>query len=56
MMLVAFVGYVAALSILVPAFGNHGLWAGLNLFLLMRGLFLLARIPAKTDQAFRPAQ
>ena len=25
----------------MPAFGNHGLWASLNLFLLFRGLFLM---------------
>ncbi len=56
MMLAALAGYVAALAILVPALGNHGLWAGLNLFLLMRGLFLLARIPAKAGQTFRAAQ
>ncbi|OCP05071.1 MULTISPECIES: MATE family efflux transporter [unclassified Ensifer] len=56
MMVAAFIAYVAALAVLVPAFGNHGLWAGLNLFLLMRGLFLLSRIPAKARQTFRPAQ
>lgn len=56
MMLAALGGYVTALAILVPAFGNHGLWAGLNLFLLMRGVFLLARIPAKAGQTFRVAQ
>ncbi|MBZ7920344.1 MATE family efflux transporter [Ensifer adhaerens] len=56
MMVAAFVGYAAALAVLVPVFGNHGLWAGLNLFLLMRGLFLLSRIPAKARQTFRPAQ
>ena len=56
MMLAAFVGYAAALAVLVPALGNHGLWAGLNLFLLMRGLFLLSRIPMKARQTFLPAQ
>lgn len=56
MMVAAFVGYAAALAVLVPVFGNHGLWAGLNLFLLMRGVFLLSRIPAKARQTFRPAQ
>ncbi|MQW88027.1 MATE family efflux transporter [Sinorhizobium saheli] len=56
MMLLAFLGYVAALAVLVPLFGNHGLWAGLNLFLLMRGLFLLILVPRRAAQAFRPAQ
>jgi len=56
MMVAAFVGYAAVLAVLVPVFGNHGLWAGLNLFLLLRGLFLLSRIPSKARQTFRPAQ
>jgi len=56
MMLLAFVGYVAAVAVLVPAFGNHGLWAALNLFLLMRGLFLLALVPKRAAQTFRSAQ
>ncbi|MCA1369337.1 MATE family efflux transporter [Bradyrhizobium sp. BRP14] len=56
MMLAAFLGYCAALTILVPVFGNHGLWAGLNLFLLMRGVFLLMLIPRRAAQTFRPAQ
>ncbi|ACP23980.1 DNA-damage-inducible protein F [Sinorhizobium fredii NGR234] len=56
MMLAAFVVYGAALTVLVPAFGNHGLWAGLNLFLLLRGLFLVLLLPRRAAQTFRPAQ
>ncbi|WEX88206.1 MATE family efflux transporter [Sinorhizobium garamanticum] len=56
MMLAAFIGYVLALGILIPAFGNHGLWAGLNLFLLMRGVFLLVLVPRRAAQAFRAVQ
>ncbi|MBB4183868.1 MATE family efflux transporter [Sinorhizobium terangae] len=56
MMLAAFIGYALALAILIPAFGNHGLWAGLNLFLLMRGVFLLILVPRRAAQAFRAAQ
>lgn len=56
MMLAAFIGYVLAIAVLIPAFGNHGLWAGLNLFLLMRGVFLLVLVPRRAAQAFRPAQ
>lgn len=56
MMLLAFAGYLAALALLVPAFGNHGLWAALNLFLLMRGLFLLMLVPRRSRQAFLSAQ
>ncbi len=56
MMLLAFAGYVIAVAVLVPAFGNHGLWAALNLFLLMRGLFLLVLVPKRSAQTFREAQ
>lgn len=56
MMLLAFAGYLLALALLVPAFGNHGLWAALNLFLLMRGLFLLVLVPRRSRQAFLSAQ
>ncbi len=56
MMLAAFLGYCASLAVLVPVFGNHGLWAGLNLFLMMRGLFLLIMVPRRAAQTFRPAQ
>lgn len=56
MMLLAFGGYLLALALLVPAFGNHGLWAALNLFLLMRGLFLLMLVPRRSRQAFLSAQ
>ena len=52
MMLLAFAGYVAALLALVPLFGNHGLWAGLNLFLLFRGIFLLALVPRRARASF----
>lgn len=56
MMLAAFLSYCAALTVLVPVFGNHGLWAGLNLFLLMRGLFLLVLVPRRAAQTFRVVQ
>ncbi|HXV30825.1 MAG TPA: MATE family efflux transporter [Sinorhizobium sp.] len=56
MMLAAFLGYGVALAVLVPLFGNHGLWAGLNLFLLMRGLLLLMLVPGRATQTFRAAQ
>jgi Na+-driven multidrug efflux pump len=56
MMLAAFLVYGAALAVLVPVFGNHGLWAALNLFLLLRGLFLVMLLPRRAAQTFRPAQ
>jgi len=40
----------------VPAFGNHGLWASLNLFLLFRGLFLMVLVPRRSAQTFLAAQ
>lgn len=52
MMLAAFAIYIAALAALVPTFGNHGLWAALNLFLVCRGLLLLVRVPRRSAQAF----
>ena len=55
MMLAAFAGFLLALVVLVPLFGNHGLWLALNLFLAMRGLFLAVRLPALADRHFRSA-
>lgn len=55
MMLASFAGYCLALAALVPLFGNHGLWLSLNLFLLMRGIFLAAMVPRKARQSFSAA-
>lgn len=52
MMLASLAGFCICLAVLVPPFGNHGLWLALNLFLAMRGFFLLAMLPAKTRQTF----
>ena len=56
MMIAAFAGYLLALAILVPLFANHGLWLSLNLFLALRGLFLLIRVPRKLNQTFSANQ
>ncbi|MFB2549733.1 MATE family efflux transporter [Ensifer soli] len=56
MMIAAFLCYGVALLVLVPAFGNHGLWASLNLFLVLRGVFLFALVPRRSAQTFRAAQ
>ena len=40
MMAISFVGYSGAVLVLLPAFGNHGLWASLLIFLALRGLTL----------------
>lgn len=52
MMLLAFAGYGLSLALFVPLFGNHGLWLSLNLFLALRGLLLLVRLPARVHQSF----
>ncbi|WP_071674058.1 MATE family efflux transporter [Nioella nitratireducens] len=46
MMALAFAGYVAALALFLPAFGNHGLWAALMVFFTLRAITLAVRYPA----------
>lgn len=46
MMALSFLAYLAALALLVPAFGNHGLWAAMLLFLGVRAVTLALRYPA----------
>ncbi|MEZ2131132.1 MULTISPECIES: MATE family efflux transporter [unclassified Sinorhizobium] len=55
-MLMSFAGYLVALAVFVPLFGNHGLWLSLNGFLLFRGIFLAMLVRPRADQTFRPAQ
>jgi len=43
--------YVAALGLLLPAFGNHGLWAALMVLNATRGLTLGVRYPALEARA-----
>jgi putative MATE family efflux protein len=52
MMLASLAIFVALLFTVVPAFGNHGLWFALNIFLGVRGLTLLAILPGKARTAF----
>jgi len=54
-MLMAFAGYCLALALLVPWLGNHGLWISLNVFLVLRGLLLLQRLPSLKTGLFTPA-
>ncbi len=44
--------YLAAWWILVPPFGNHGLWAALIFFLIIRGITLGLRYPALVRATF----
>jgi MATE family multidrug resistance protein len=39
-MLITTVAYVAALAVLLPWLGNHGLWLALMVFMAARGLTL----------------
>ncbi|TCU17955.1 MATE family efflux transporter [Rhizobium sullae] len=55
-MLMSFAGYLAALAVFVPLFGNHGLWLSMNAFLLFRGFFLAMLVKPRADQTFRAAQ
>lgn len=52
MMLLSFLAFSAALITLAPAFGNSGLWAALHVFLLVRGLSLLAVLRLRVRTAF----
>ncbi len=45
-MVTAFISFLAALYILVPFLGNHGLWAAMAVFLGVRGVTLYFRYPA----------
>lgn len=46
MMALSAVVYVAALWVLMPLFGNHGLWMALLISFIARGATLLARYPS----------
>jgi MATE family multidrug resistance protein len=52
MMLLSFLLYLAALLTLGPALGNHGLWAALHVFLIARGVSLLAILPFRARKTF----
>ncbi len=45
MMIVSFAAYVAAVLVLLPAWGNHGLWAALLISFAVRGVTLGLRYP-----------
>lgn len=44
-MLLSTIGYLLILQFTVPAFGNHGLWLGLMLFMVLRAITLGAYYP-----------
>lgn len=51
-MLLSLAAFTAAMAVLTPLFGNHGLWVALHIFLLMRGLGLLAMLPRRERATF----
>ena len=46
MMLISATVYFAALWVLLPLYGNHGLWLALTISLVVRGVSLGVRYPA----------
>tara|TARA_R110000868_G_scaffold237132_4_gene491347 strand:- start:89422 stop:90759 length:1338 start_codon:yes stop_codon:yes gene_type:complete len=50
MMAISLVVYVASVAVLVPAFGNHGLWASYLISFVARGVTLGLRYPALEAQ------
>ena len=52
MMLLSFAAYLAALYALPVAFGNHGLWAALHVFLVVRGISLYLVMGRRARETF----
>ena len=52
MMLVSLVAFLATYYLAVPRLENHGLWLALEVFLGVRGLTLLARLPKRAAESF----
>ncbi len=52
MMLLSFALFLVALVVLPGIYGNHGLWAALHVFLIVRGLSLSAMVPLRLRQTF----
>ncbi len=52
MMLASLALLFALVYVLVPVYGNHGLWFALNAFLGARGLTLLANLPRRARTVF----
>jgi len=54
MMILSFLGYCALVLLLLPNFGNHGLWMAMNGFFILRGVSLALRYPALERGAAAP--
>lgn len=46
LMAISAAGYFACAALLIPAYGNHGLWAALMASFVFRGLTMALRYPA----------
>ena len=54
MMVLSFLGYCGMVLLLLPSFGNHGLWMAMNGFFILRGVSLALRYPALERVAATP--
>jgi MATE family multidrug resistance protein len=54
MMILSFLGYCGLVLLLLPSFGNHGLWMAMNGFFILRGVSLAFRYPALERIAAAP--
>ena len=52
MMIVSLAVFLAAWAVLTPTFGNHGLWASMIVFFVIRGVCLAAFYPALERASF----
>lgn len=55
MMIVSLAVFFAAWAVLTPAYGNHGLWASMIVFFLIRAVTLALHFPGLERAAFTPA-
>ena len=55
MMLLSLAAYFAAWAVLMPQFGNHGLWASMLIFFLVRAATLWWRYPKLVQASFQDA-
>jgi MATE family multidrug resistance protein len=53
MMILSLLAYVIAVAVMIPLFGNHGLWAALMVSYIARGATLLWKYPGLEAQATR---
>jgi len=54
MMVLSFLGYCGLVLLLLPSFGNHGLWMAMNGFFILRGISLALRYTALERVAAAP--